>query len=351
MRRPCRRRARRGKFECREVQPVNRVLMAVTAAGLGIAGPGVATADAVVMRVSHQLPPDYHIARLVDDWVAHVETLSGGSIDVQVFGASQLFSPADNFPAVAGGDIEAALSGNFQWAGSVPAMNVTMVPYLFRQLDHIAAFPNSDAAAFLEGLLADVGVRNLAWLYTTRTSIITSNGRPIVSLADFEGLKIRGLNRIADAGLVAAGAAPTAMPGPEVYQALQTGVIDAGLTDVSAALSRRYYEVQEFGTVAPLFSVFYHLYVNPDWWDGLTDAQRAAIEEASALAEVDAVTLTEEEAAAAFDRLQEEGMLLHSQTNAEQAEWAGVIVEPVMDAFLEAAGEDGRQVIDLLGQL
>ena len=272
---------------------MNRLLMAVTAAGLAMAGPGITTADdAAVMRISHQLPPDYHIARLVDDWVAPVETLSQGSIDVQGFGANQLFSPADNFPALAGGDIEAALSVKFQWAGSVPAMNVTVVTYLFTQLDQIAAFPNSDAAAFLDGLLADVEVRNVAWLNTTRTSIITSNGRLIVSLADFEGLKFRGLNRIADAGL---GAAPTAMPGPEVYQALLTGVIDAGLTDVSAAYSRQYCEVQEFGTVALLFSVFNHLYVNPDWWDGLTDEQRAAIEEAPAQTETDAITLTDEE--------------------------------------------------------
>ena len=303
------------------------------------------------MRISHQLPPAHHIARLVDDFAANVEALSDGSLDVQVFGANQLFGPRDNFPAVAGGDVEAALSVNFQWAGSVPAMNVTVVPYLFTDLAQIEAFSGSDAAAHLEGLLADVGVRNIAWLYTTRTSIITSNGRPIVSLADFDGLKIRGLNRIADAGLVAAGAAPTAMPGSEVYQALQTGVIDAGLTDVSAAYSRRYYEVQDYGTVAPLFSVYFHIYVNPDWWDGLTDDQRAAIAQASAQAERDAITVTEEEAAAAFDRLQEEGMTLHSQTAEEQAAWSEVIVQPVVDAFLEAAGDDGQQMIDLLGQL
>ena len=59
------------------------------------------------------------------------------------------------------------------------------------------------------------------------------------------------------------------MSGSQVYQALQTGVIDAGLTDVSAAYSRKYYEVQEFGVVSPFFSVFFHIYVNPEWDDGL----------------------------------------------------------------------------------
>lgn len=325
------------------------VLSAMGALGLGISA--AAAQDAVVMRLSHQLPPAHHIARLVDEFAANVESLSDGSIDVQVFGANQLFGPSDNFPAVAGGEVEAAISVNFQWAGSVPAMNVTVIPYLFTGLEQVEAFPESEAAAFLEGLLEEVGVRNIAWLYTTRTSIITSSGHPVVAVEDFDGLKIRGLNRIADAGLVAAGAAPAAMPGSEVYQALQTGVIDAGLTDISAAYSRRYYEVQEFGTVAPLFSVYFHLYVNPDWWDGLTDEQRAAIEEASAQAEQDAITVTEEEATAAFAHLEEEGMTLHVQTDDEQQAWAAVMVQPVVDAFLEAAGDNGQQIIDLLGQL
>jgi TRAP-type C4-dicarboxylate transport system substrate-binding protein len=55
------------------------------------------------------------------------------------------------------------------------------------------------------------------------------------------------------------------MPAPEVYQALQSGVLDAAFTDVSAGVSRRFYEVQKFGTVTPYFMVWYHVYVNPAW--------------------------------------------------------------------------------------
>lgn len=326
-------------------------IFAIAAVAALAAGTVPAAAEDAVLRISHQLPPAHHIAKLVDSWAADIESRTGGSVDVQIFGANQAFGARENFEAVATGQIEAALSVNFQWAGSVPAMNVTVVPYLFTDLERIKAFPGSEAAGYLDSLLDEVGVRNIAWLYTTRQSIFTSKGRALVDVGDFEGVKIRGLNRIADAGLAAAGAATVAMSGSEVYQALQTGVIDAGLTDVSAAYSRKYYEVQDHGTVAPFFSVYFHIYVNPDWFDGLTDAQRDAIAAASAKAEADAITVTEATAEAAIAELQKVGMTLHMQTEAEKAAWEAVMVQPVTDAFVEAAGPAGQRIVELLGQL
>src|SRR5206468_12590491 len=105
--------------------------------------------------------------------------------------------------------------------------------------------------------------------------------------------KIRGLNSMTDQGLIAAGAAPAATPGSEVYQALQAGVLDAGLTDLSAAYSRKYYEIQKYGTVGPIFTIYFHVLVSPGWWDKLTPANRQAIEAAAAKAEQDSIAITE----------------------------------------------------------
>ncbi len=132
-------------------------------------------------------------------------------------------------------------------------------------------------------------------------------------------MKIRGLNTLTDNALVAAGAAPSAMPGSEVYQALQSGVLDAGLTDLSAAFSRKYYEVQKFGTVGPIFTIYFHMFVNPAWYAKLPAAHRQAIEAAAAKAEQDAIGVTEATAAAALKDLQAKGMTVHVQTPAEQA--------------------------------
>src|SRR5690606_20598963 len=136
-------------------------------------------ADPVVMRISHQLPPAHHIAQLVERFAQELEQSSGNRIDVQILGATQAYKPDQNHPAVARGQIEAALSVNFQWGNTIPEMNVVTIPYYFTDLKRIKAFPGSDAAKLLEQKLLEKGVRNIAWLYTTRQSIFTSNKAPI----------------------------------------------------------------------------------------------------------------------------------------------------------------------------
>jgi len=312
---------------------------------------GAAWAEATVMRVSHQLPPKHHIAELVESWAGDIEARSGGSIDVQIFPANQAFKPNENFPAVARGKIEAALSVNFQWGKTIPEMNVTLKPYSFTDLALLEKFAGSPVAEFLQQKLEAKGVHNIAWLFTTRMSAYTSKGKALIKPADFEGVKIRGLNKLVDAGLEALGAAPSAMSGSQVYQALQTGVIDAGLTDISAVYSRKYYEVQDHVTVSPLFSVYFHIYVNPEWWNGLTDAQRQAITEASAKAEAEALVITEESAAEAPGLLVEKGMKVHIHTAEEIAAMKAIMNPAFTKAFLEASGEDGQKLLDMISAM
>ncbi len=326
----------------------SRTLLCALAVSVAASAP--LSADEIEFRISHQLPPGHHIAQLVQAFAEDVEARTEGRVDVEVFGANQAFTPDQNHPAVARGQIEGALSVNFQWGNTIPELNVVTIPYFFTDLERIERFPGSEAAAIVEDKLMERGVRNIGWFFTTRQSIFTSNGHPLVAIDDFEGVKIRGLNPLVDEALIAAGAAPAAMPGSEVYQALQTGVIDAGLTDVSAAYSRNYYEVQDYGTVAPFFTVYFHLYVNPEWWDDLPDDIRDAIAAAAAKAEQDAIPLTEQTAEAAIEQLRDEGMEIHIQTDEEIATFKEVMQPPVMDAFIES-GPDAERIIEAVGNL
>ncbi|MBA3505687.1 MAG: TRAP transporter substrate-binding protein DctP [Betaproteobacteria bacterium] len=310
-----------------------------------------ATAQPIVMRISHQVPPAHHLTKLLEGFAADVKARTNGQVEVQLYGSEQLAKAAENFPAVARGNLEAAMSVNFQWGTTIPEMSATLIPYLFTDLARIRKFPQSEARAFLDQKLAQRGVKSIAWLYITRQSIFTSGKNPVVKLDDFKGVKIRGLNTLTDNALTAVGAAPSAMPGSEVYQALQAGVLDAGLTDVSAAFSRKYYEVQKFGTVSPYFTIFFHMYVNPAWWNKLSPAHQKALEAAAAKVEEDAFPVTEATAEAAIKDLQGKGMTLHLQTPAEQQAWKAVMQKPVTDAFLKSAPEGGAKIIELLHKL
>ena len=327
--------------------PTLRLLAAASAFVLAT----TAAAQPVVMRISHQVPPAHHMTRLLESFAADVKARTNGGVEVQLYGSEQLAKAAENFPQVARGTIEAAMSVNFQWGTTIPEMSATLIPYAMSDLERIKRFPTSDARKFLDAKLEQRGVHSVAWLYITRQTIITSSKRPIVAIDDFKGVKIRGLNSMTDKGLAAAGAAPSAMPGSEVYQALQSGVLDAGLTDVSAGYSRKYYEVQKYGTVGPIFTIYFHMYANPAWWAKLKPEHRQAIEAAASRVEAEAIGVTEATADAAIRDLQGKGMTIHLQTPQEQAAWRAVMEKPVRDAFLQTAPEGGPKIIELLGRL
>jgi len=310
----------------------------------------LASAQTSVMRLSHPVPTGHHVHKLLEGFAADVKASTNGAVEVQIFPAEQAAKAAENHPSVARGGIEAAASTNFQWGNTIPEMNLTVIPYYFTDLKKVRAWFDSPAAQILEAKLEQRGVKNLMWLYTTRSAVFTAN-KPLRRPDDFKGVKIRGLNRLADTALTAIGAAPSAMAAPEVYQALQSGVLDAALTDVSAGVSRRFYEVQKHGTVTPYFMVWYHVYVNPAWWNKLPAPQREAIQKAARKAELAAFDLTEATAAAAVDQLRQRGMQVHVNTPEDDAAWMAAMQKPVLDEFLKAAPQDGKKLLDAVDRL
>jgi TRAP-type C4-dicarboxylate transport system substrate-binding protein len=325
-------------------------ILVLAGAAFGLAAAPATAAD-FTMRISHQFPPPHHLSPVIAKWAAEIKENSKGRIDTQVFGSSQAYKPDQNYAAVAKGQIEAALAVNFQWGRTIPEMSITSYPYAITALSVMQKFPGSEAAKFLEAKLEAKGVKNVAWMMITNMSVFTSSTRPLIKPEDFKGVKIRGLNPISDSGLVAMGASPSPIPGDQVYQALQTKVIDAGLTDVSAAYSRKYYEVQKYATVTPLFSVLVHAYVNPDWWKKLPADLQQVILDASGRAEKASVEASTKAAEAAPGQLKEKGMEVHIHTAAEIEAMKKVMQPAFAAAWEKAAGEDGKKVLDLVNKL
>ncbi|MDG2011891.1 MAG: TRAP transporter substrate-binding protein DctP [Pirellulaceae bacterium] len=315
-----------------------------------IGGATMAAAEATAIRCSHQLPPKHHIAKVIDRWAEEVETLSSGSLDVQIFGANSLVGARENILSTAKGDIECAFSVSFQWGKTLPIMTVTVAPFAFGNLDMWRKWPESEAAGFLTDKLREKGVQNLVWLFTTNTSVFTSNGKNLITPEDFVGVKIRGLVPAFNASLEALDAAPVSMSGSKVYEALSTGVIDAGLTDVAAAVSRKYYEVQDHFTVVPVISVYFHGYMNPAFYDGLSEEQRAALDGAGKKAAMWAIAASEEAAAAAPGTLREKGGTVHTATEDEIAALEA-IMRPAFDKAFSGDDPDSQKMVELIKKL
>jgi C4-dicarboxylate-binding protein DctP len=194
------------------------------------------------------------------------------------------------------------------------------------------------------------GVRNIAWFVDANNAVVTSSKKPLVTPDDFKGVKIRGLSKLFDASLVAMGASPSAMPGSEVYQALQSGVLDAGITSLDAAYARRYYEVQKYGVASTLFTVHETLIVNPAWWDKLPADAKKAIETAAHKAEAALLPKADGIDPAEVAKLRDKGMEVTVLSAAQVKALEPVMQAPVMKAF-EASAPDAPKVLEMARKL
>jgi C4-dicarboxylate-binding protein DctP len=322
------------------------LLAAAAAATLAIN----AQAADYTMRLSHQFPPAHHSAKNLEQFAADVKANTGGKVEVQIFGAAQLYKPNQHHAAVAGGKIESAAVLSFQWGGTIPEMNVTIIPYFMSSVDKMRKFRGSEAAQMLDAKMLEKGVKNIAWLVDANDGIFTSAKAPLIKPEDFKGVKIRGLSKLWDEGLVAMDAAPSAMPGSEVYQALQTGVIDAGFTGVQAAFSRRFYEVQKFGVASSIILAYDNLIVNPEWWAKLpADAQKGILD-AVDKAEARAMPKDDEIPAEHLQQLRDKGMNVTALSAAQKPLLADAMQPAVIKAF-SLTSPDAPKLLDLLNKL
>jgi C4-dicarboxylate-binding protein DctP len=329
--------------------PLARRTLLAAALTVGFASHAMA-AD-YTMRISHQFPPTHHTAINLEQFAKDVSAATKGRVEVQNFGAAQLFKPNQNHPAVASGKVEAAAILSFQWGGNIPEMSVTIIPYLMTSVAKQKAFIKSDAAKLLDAKMEAKGVKNIAWIVDTNDGIFTSAKKPLVTPADFSGLKIRGLNKLFDAGLSAMNAQPSAMPGSEVYQALQTGVIDAGFTGVKAAHSRKFFEVQKYGVASSIILAYDNLVVNPAWWNGLPADLRGAIQVAADKAVQRSIRTTDGVPPDDVKALNDAGMQTIALTKAQEQAMADAMQPAVKKDFLLETAPDGVKLLEMINKL
>ncbi|WP_322997150.1 TRAP transporter substrate-binding protein DctP [Castellaniella sp.] len=309
---------------------------------------GLAQAADYTMRVSHQFPPSHPSAQRMEQFAKDVAQETSNKVEVQLFGAAQLYRPAQHHAAVAGGEIESALILSIQWGGSLPEIAVTQIPYLMSAPAQQKAFLGSKAAQLLDQKMLEKGVRNISWMVDTNDLMFTSSTQLLDEPSKFEGVKMRGLNRLFDAGLIAMGAVPVAMAGSEVYQALQTKVVDAAVTATKAAYSRKYYEVQQFGAASPIVLVYDNLVVNPAWWDGLPEDVRGGITRAADKAAQESIITDENINPEELAQLNQAGMQAVALSPQQIAAFKSAMQPAVLESFLNSTRGKGQELIDLI---
>lgn len=166
---------------------------------------------------------------------------SKGRLKVKTFPGGQLYAGKDIFGALQKGLIQMAEIPIGYWAGAIPLYKFGEMPFLIRNNDEFKAYLEAGFFELMQKAAEKHGLMMLGVMGWNDAQLFSRF--PVESASDLTGKKLRVWTPAMAAGVQAMGASPVSMGATEVYQAMQTGVIDAAFGGVSWAYSNRWHEV------------------------------------------------------------------------------------------------------------
>ena len=203
-----------------------------------------------------------------------------GKVQVQVFPSSQLFGDAKEMEAVLLGDVQFIAPSLSKFARWTKKLQVFDLPFLFDDIAAVDRFQHTAQGKALLDSMTSKGIRGLGYWHNGMKQL-SSNKDQLKRPEDVKGLKFRiQQSDVLEAQFRAVGANPQKMAFSEVYQALQTGVVDAQENTYSNIYSQKFYEVQKTIAQTNHGLVDYMVITNAKWWDGLPADVRNALAKA-----------------------------------------------------------------------
>ncbi len=293
----------------------------------------------IVIKFSHVVATDTPKGQAAERFKALAEKATNGRVKVEVYPNSQLYKDKEELEALQLGAVQmlAPSLAKFGPLG-VKEFEVFDLPYLF---------PNKEAlyrvteGAVGKGLLQKLDAKGIVGLaYWDNGFKVMSANKPLLMPADFKGLKLRiQASKVLDAQMRALGANPQVLAFSEVYQALQTGVVDGTENPPSNMYTQKMHEVQKHVTVSNHGYLGYAVIVNKKFWDGLPADIRASLTKAMAEATTYEKAIAQRDNNMALDAIRKAGKTtIHMQTSQEQAAWRAALA-PVHKQMAERIGQ------------
>jgi tripartite ATP-independent transporter DctP family solute receptor len=290
--------------------------------------------EAIILKVAHADSVDIYSSRKHAQAVAFanfVNARSGGKLVAQVYGAGALGGEREYVEGIKAGTIEAGIASGVLGSFFPQAM-ITDIPYLFPS-SYVAwevmdgPFGDKLRKMFLDetGIrclgFAEVGFRNF-----------TNNARPIHTPDDMKGLKFRVMETPLFVTLVKSlGASPTPIAWPEVYSALQTGVVDGQENPVPVIFAHKLYEVQKYLSLDKhVYGVDWFL-INEKFFQSLSPELQYIILDSARIANGVGRGVQNALEATGISALEKQGMEIYVPTETEMAMFKKAAQKPVID--------------------
>jgi C4-dicarboxylate-binding protein DctP len=297
----------------------------------------------IVIKLSHVVAENTPKGQASLKFKELAEKKLPGKVQVQVFPNSQLFGDGKEMEALLLGDVQIIVPSLSKFDRYTKKLQLYDLPFLFSDIEAVDRFQQGPKGKALLDSMTNRGIKGLAYWHNGMKEL-SSNRDKLRLPDDVKGLKFRiQPSDVLEAQFRALGANPQKMAFSEVYQALQTGVVDGQENTWSNIYSQKFHEVQKTIAVTNHGVIDYMVITNAGWWNKLPADVRKGLQEAMDEATKYGNGIANEVNERDRKRIAEGGKAkLQELTKADLAQWQKAM-QPVWKKF---EGDIGKDLID-----
>ena len=316
--------------------------VAVLTGALALTGPASAQSP-IIIKFSHVVATDTPKGKASEKFKELAEKYTGGKVKVEVYPNSTLYKDKEELEALQLGSVQMLAPSNSKFGPlGIREFEVFDLPYILPDLKTLRKVTEGPLGLRLLKLLDSKGITGLA--YWDNGFKQMSANKKLVTPADYQGVKFRiQSSRVLQAQFKSLGSLPQVMAFSEVYQALQTGVVDGQENTWSNIYTQKMHEVQKYITETNHGYIGYVVIVNKKFWDDLPADIRDQLSKAMKEATDFNNAQSQKENDDALAEIKKSGKSEIIKLTPQQDEAMRKAMEPV---YKDAAGRVGQPLID-----
>jgi len=298
-----------------------------------------AMAKAKKIRFSHVVSVNTPKGWAANEFANRVNKALDGRYVVTVFPNSQLYDDNQAVEALSAGFIEMAAPSSAKFIGSVPALQLFDMPFLFPKIETVHKVVDGPIGDEIRTMFIERGLGiKLMTFWDNAFKQFSDNVRPLIKPADYKGVKFRIMSSdVLEAQMDALGGVGLKLPFAEVYNALEQGVVDGQENTASNIYTKKFHEVQKYLTFSNHGYLGYAVIMNQKFWDELpADVQKTIstiLTEVTVLERQKALELDKEQGTLIRDYAKKSGRLQIFDLTPEQTDGLQKAMEPVHNKF------------------
>ncbi len=317
--------------------------------GAGDGGGSDSTGESHEFDFSHFFPPTHaQETVVVQDFIEEVLESTEDRISITSYPGASITAPDTQYDSVTTGVSDIGLSVHSYTPGQFPLTSVMELPFISETGEGGSKILWNLYKEF-EEIQDEYDETVPLWFYTSEPGQIITVGKPVESVEDLQGMRIRSPSPEVNRWLELLGATPVSMSMNETYEALERGVVDGSVAPMHALVDYSLYEVVDYITVGSFYNTTFFTVMNQNSWDSLSAEDQQTLESVSGESmAASAGSVFDDREREAFEAAEAAGVEIYEIPDSEIDTWHEQI-SPVIEEWIESMedqGLPGREVYE-----